>query len=147
MIICSLVNGSAAPVLQPLEWDFEQREIITASVSSRMHVEAGPGAGKTAVACARVAHLIRAGRADPSNILLISFTRTAVHEIRGRISRHLDNPRDAASVRISTVDSFSWRFWTGFLKDDIEDPFVGFDATIQAAIGMLQGRHPDLLDY
>jgi hypothetical protein len=67
--------------------------------------------------------------------------------MRDRISGYLDSPRDAASIRISTVDSFSWRFWTGFLKDEIADPFVGFDCTIQAAIGMLEQRHPDLLQY
>jgi hypothetical protein len=130
-----------------LHWDSDQRDVIEAPAIKRMNVEAGPGAGKTAVACARVAHLIGVEGVEPGNILLISFTRTAVYELRDRISRYLDNSRDAASIRISTVDSFSWRFWTGFLKDEINDPFAGFDCTIESAIRMLEDRHPDLLQY
>jgi hypothetical protein len=130
-----------------VNWDPEQQQVINAPASVRLNVEAGPGAGKTAVACARVAHLIRHQGIEPTNILLISFTRTAVREMRDRISHYLDNARDAASIRISTVDSFSWRFWTGFLKDEITQPFAGFDVTIQSAIGMLEEGHPDLLQY
>ena len=130
-----------------VDWDPEQLHVINAGANVRLNVEAGPGAGKTAVACARVAHLIRHQGIEPTNILLISFTRTAVREMRDRISHHLDNARDAASIRISTVDSFSWRFWTGFLKDEITQPFAGFDVTIESAIGMLEEGHPDLLQY
>lgn len=66
------------------KWDSAQIKVIEESVSSRILVSAGPGMGKTAVACARVAHMIEQG-VPASGIWLISFTRTAVREIRDRI--------------------------------------------------------------
>jgi superfamily I DNA/RNA helicase len=126
--------------------DSAQETVICADPSARLVVEAGPGTGKTAVACARVGFLIRNG-IEPTNILLISFTRTAVREMRDRIAGYLADPRDAAAIRISTIDSFSWRFWTGFLRDEIEDPFAGYEQTIDQARRMLQQRHPDLVEY
>ena len=103
--------GSEESMRPRFSFDSEQNGVILAEGSARLHVEAGPGSGKTAVACARVGNLIQCGM-DPSNILLVSFTRTAVQEMRDRIAIFLENPRDAAAVRIATVDSFSWRFWT-----------------------------------
>ena len=66
--------------------DASQDAIVTAPTDARMLVEAGPGYGKTDVACARVAHLIADGVAPPQ-ILLLSFTRTAVREMRTRIQQ------------------------------------------------------------
>ncbi len=62
--------------------DPSQRAVIReAPREARQVVAAGPGFGKTAVACGRVAALLRAG-VEPSRILLLSFTRTAVREMR-----------------------------------------------------------------
>src|SRR5438128_1840838 len=138
--------GPEESVRSKLSFDSEQSGVILAIGSARLNVEAGPGSGKTAVACARVSNLIQDGM-DPANILLISFTRTAVQEMRDRIGTFLADPRDAAAVRIATVDSFSWRFWTGFLKDEIENAFLGYEATIAGALSLLKARPPELLDY
>ncbi len=43
------------------KWTEEQSEIISSRPSARLLVEAGPGTGKTAVACARVAALVDQG--------------------------------------------------------------------------------------
>ena len=59
------------------DWDLEQLEIIMEPPASWQLVAAGPGTGKTAVACQRVAYLVDEG-VPPSRILLVSFTRTAV---------------------------------------------------------------------
>jgi len=67
-------------------------------------VSAGPGMGKTAVACARVAQLIADG-VEPANIWLVSFTRTAVREIRNRIAALVQWEDRASAVRITTLDS------------------------------------------
>ena len=66
-------------------WDAEQMRVITADSDARLIVEAGPGTGKTAVACARLAHLISEEDIEPSKILMISFTRAAAAEIRARL--------------------------------------------------------------
>lgn len=134
-------------VLRPqLVFDHEQAAVVQAPIQSRMLIEAGPGSGKTAVACARVGYLIEQG-AEPANILLVSFTRTAVQEMRDRIESFLHDPRDAAGVRIATVDSYSWRIWTGFLKDEIDDPFEGYGSTIAGALNLLKSKPPEVIGY
>ena len=74
-----------------MDWDEEQLSVINDEKSSRQIVEAGPGTGKTAVACARVASLIDVHEVPPSKIWLLSFTRTAVREIRNRIEDYVDD--------------------------------------------------------
>lgn len=96
------------------EWDPAQRKIIESSVDDRILVDAGPGTGKTAVACARVAWLIDRAEVLPGNIWLISFTRTAIQEIRSRIQDSLEDEGDAFSVRIATLDSHAWKIHSGF---------------------------------
>ena len=64
--------------VEPIVWDDCQERVIKAPPGNRVLVHAGPGTGKTAVACARVAHLIDGKEIEPSRIWLISFTRTAV---------------------------------------------------------------------
>ncbi len=71
-----------------VEDDDLQGDVITAPASDRLLVDAGPGTGKTYVACSRVAALINEG-VPAGRIWLVSFTRTAVQEIRARWSRIL----------------------------------------------------------
>ncbi|MCX3421176.1 UvrD-helicase domain-containing protein [Pseudomonas aeruginosa] len=40
------------------DWDADQLRVIEEDADSRLIVEAGPGTGKTAVACARLAYMI-----------------------------------------------------------------------------------------
>jgi hypothetical protein len=112
-------DGEAAPefhVVPPalIEWDESQREVIDAPPEDRLLVGAGPGTGKTAVACARVSQLIDQGGLEPSRIWLISFTRTAVREIRDRIAAYLEDASAAYAVKIATLDSHAWTIHSGF---------------------------------
>ncbi|HOJ96950.1 MAG TPA: UvrD-helicase domain-containing protein [Methanospirillum sp.] len=95
-------------------FDSEQTLIITAPSDKRILVDAGPGTGKTAVACARVSWLIDTCGVNPSHIWFISFTRTAVQEIRKRIMEYLKNPNYAYIIKIATIDSCSWTINQGF---------------------------------
>ena len=97
-----------------IEWDKSHREVIDAPLEDRMLVGAGPGTGKTAVACARVSQLIDQGGLEPSRIWLISFTRTAVREIRDRIAAYLEDASAAYAVKIATLDSHAWTIHSGF---------------------------------
>jgi hypothetical protein len=92
-------------------WDTDQRKVITADSDARLIVEAGPGTGKTAVACARLAHLISEDDVEPSNTWMISFTRTAVAEIRARLHSYVGDASFA--IRIATVDSHAWSIHSG----------------------------------
>lgn len=98
-------------------WSEKQTDIIHSPANSRMLVNAGPGTGKTAVACARIAYLINQLGVQPVNIWLVSFTRTAVHELRSRIADYLDQKYQAAGIRIATIDSHAWSIHSGFSKE------------------------------
>ncbi|WP_262269608.1 UvrD-helicase domain-containing protein [Microvirga yunnanensis] len=93
------------------DWDADQLRVIEADTEARLIVEAGPGTGKTAVACARLAYLINEEDIEPSNTWMISFTRTAVAEIRARLHSYV---RDASfAIRIATIDSHAWSIHSG----------------------------------
>jgi len=97
-----------------IQWDRSQRQVIDAPHTDRLLIGAGPGMGKTAVACARVSQLIDQHGLEPSRIWLISFTRTAVREIRDRIATYLEDASAAFAVRIATLDSHAWAIHSGF---------------------------------
>ena len=97
-----------------IEWDKSQRDVIDSPHQDRLLVGAGPGTGKTAVACGRVSHLIDLNGLESSRIWLISFTRTAVQEIRERIAAHLEDASAAYAVKIATLDSHAWSIHSGF---------------------------------
>lgn len=128
-----------------LAWTDEQRRIIEAGGSARLLVEAGPGTGKTAVACGRIAELLGRG-VTPENVLMISFTRAAVAEIRARIVQHA-GPR-AARIRVSTLDSDAWRLRYGFDLGPVDQLLEGqHDSGIDAAVALIEANPPELLDY
>lgn len=98
-----LVHDAAASI--QVKWDDSQHGAIEAPQGARLLVCAGPGTSKTAVACMRVAHLIASDGLDPGAIWLVSFTRTAIVEIRDRIAGHLEDAE------------YAYGFFNGLLAD------------------------------
>jgi hypothetical protein len=100
-------------------------------------VIAGPGAGKSAVACQCAAYLVDEA-IPPSRILLVSFTRTAVAELRDRIVSYAVAGAVARTVRISTIDSHAWSIDGGRLnrQQRVDTP--------AASLGRLAGEKPSL---
>lgn len=154
----SVRSPVAAPPLAPREardggtmtgfvWSSEQKAVIEAPKVDWVLVEAGPGTGKTAVACARVAHLLDQGVPGHA-IIMVSFTRTAVTELRARIRTLARESRGAASVRITTLDSEAWHLGVGFgtmtAKDRLE---AGYSANIRDAVKLLKKEDPALMEW
>lgn len=148
-IIAPKVPTALAAVRAP---DSSQDEIITAPVDARMLVEAGPGYGKTDVACARVAALIARG-VPPPQLLLLSFTRTAVREMRARIQQLAAGGTDVRGVEIRTLDSFAWRLRRGLLDPDARIRAFGYEESIRAVadglgtLGAQKDRSDDVREY
>ena len=114
-------------------WDAEQMRVITADSDARLIVEAGPGTGKTAVACARLAHLISEEDIEPSNILMISFTRAAAAEIRARLHSYVGEASYA--IHNATIDSHAWAVRSGH---DPNARLTGsYDDNIERVIALL----------
>ncbi len=99
---------------EPFQLAPEQLEVVEAAPSARLRVDAGPGTGKTAVAIARVAWLLEKGELEPDEIWLVSFTRTAVQELRNRIAERVHDEDLASGLRISTLDSMAWQIRSRF---------------------------------
>ena len=127
-------------------WDKAQIQVIEESEQNRILVSAGPGMGKTAVACARVASMIARG-VPASGIWLISFTRTAVREIRDRIQLLANGNPEVGAVRISTLDSQAWHLRYGFGHHEDANLFRGFEVNIREAIEMLDDPQDQLREY
>jgi tetratricopeptide (TPR) repeat protein len=94
-------------------FDDSQQKIIRKKPEARIQVDAAPGTGKTMVACSRIAWLIDHENIEPHNIWVISFTRTAVQEIRNRIQDFLTDKYDIAGINIATIDKFAWSIHSG----------------------------------
>jgi hypothetical protein len=124
--------------------DRSQRAVVDAAASARQVVVAGPGFGKTAVACDRVVALLREG-VPSSAILLLSFTRTAVREMRSRIASQARDVLGADAVEIRTLDSFAWRVRTGLSQTPQET--LGFGASIDTTVGVLAAPNEDVRAY
>lgn len=123
--VTTLTQPLAAPTL-------EQQRVIKLSAQSTAVVVAGPGSGKTYTLLRRAARLFDSGGLDPSEVLVLSFTRAVVHELRRR--GHED-----ASVRIlpETFDSFASRLLRE-IDPSGEWAQLSFDRRIERATAMIR---------
>jgi len=95
-------------------------------------VSAGPGTGKTWTLLRRAVRLVDGEQLAPSDLLMLSFTRSVVHEL-GRRDRR-DHIRRSAFPE--TFDSFASRLLRENAPDDRWTRY-GFDRRIVAAIELL----------
>lgn len=83
-------------------------------------VLAGPGSGKTRVITYRTKHLIEQGHVDPSNILVITFTKAAALEMKQRFQAMTD--RKYVTVNFGTFHAVFFgilRHAYGYSSDNI----------------------------
>lgn len=90
----------------------EQKKAVE-SDSSRILCLAGAGSGKTRVLIERITRLIRQGKARPSEILAITFTRKAASEMKERLSINLGN-QIAGHVNINTFHAIGLKMLKEF---------------------------------
>lgn len=106
-------------------------------------VFAGAGSGKTRTLTYRAAYLIQKQNVDPSQILLVTFTNKAAHEIKSRIQKLLKNSRKdeiplantfhSWCARILRVEAHNAKIKPNFLIYDEKDQL----ATIKKAFEKL----------
>ena len=125
-----------------LNWTKEQLEIIEADEERRIVVNAMPGAGKTAVACAKISEMIDEG-VPPSQIWLMSFTRTAVQELRNRIASFAEEDENVIGVKIATIDSRAWHLRFGMRDEQGKNLFQDYDLSILDALALIKTNPED----
>lgn len=108
----------------------EQKDIATAPADQRILVIAGAGTGKTHVLVERLATLAdQYSLSLADEVLVMSFSRAAVGEIRRRMRQHIGTLPYGA---VATFDSFASRLLTRH-GSSIDWTSKGFDERIEAA--------------
>lgn len=115
----------------------EQRRVVELPFDAKTLVVADAGTGKTDILVARLAHLIdRELLAPGREVLVLSFSRAAVGEIRHRVRRQ----ESAASyAHAATFDSFATRLLDGVLGNGSWSE-AGYDGRIQACVELIHAN-------
>lgn len=106
-----------------IKYNGNQKKAIT-HTDGPLLVAAGPGSGKTSVIAARCAYLIKKANVAPSNILVITFTKSAAIEMQQRF-------RKFPGIRNSQADQVN---------------FGTFHSTFYRIINSYYGTHIKVLD-
>ncbi|MEU4494767.1 UvrD-helicase domain-containing protein [Streptomyces sp. NPDC023998] len=110
--------GAEHPAAPPLT--IEQQAVVDLPCDAKALVTAGAGAGKTHTLVRRLDMLVERDDLVPGEILVLSFSRAAVRELRSRIVQHA---AAAERVRVQTFDGWA----TGILSE--LDPDGGWNST------------------
>src|SRR4051812_27934575 len=76
------------------------------TVEGPVLVIAGPGTGKTHILTLRIANILRLTQANPTNILVLTFTESAARTVRARLGGLIGDAA-ARDVFISTFHGFA----------------------------------------
>lgn len=82
-----------------------QQKKAVETIEGPVLVLAGPGTGKTQVLTLRIANILRQTQMNPYNILCLTFTESAAHEMRERLSSIIGTA--AYDVEINTFHGFA----------------------------------------
>lgn len=127
--------------MKAANWTGEKEPIITAPPASRILVEAGPGTGKTFTLIERLKYLVSHYNLAPaSEILVLSFSVSAVTEIRKRLAQAVSGghyPDSLDFLQIRTFDSWASRLLIDAgLGSDLQGR--NYDDRIQMAVNLLR---------
>ncbi len=97
----------------------EQAVVVTADAYQNQRILASAGSGKTTTITARISYLIERYGVDPSQIVLVTFSRNAAREMVGRV-RALCGP---VAVWAGTFHGLAKKILTDYDYASIRDPF------------------------
>ena len=127
-------------ILESLRND-AQEEIVAAPRDRNRLVLAGPGSGKTRVVVHRCAYLLRIERIHPERILVVCFSRAAMHELRTRLRDLVGDL--ARQVAVHTYHSLALSLTERSMAaraDAAGEEHIDFDGIIEEANRRLRGE-------
>src|ERR1035437_6590266 len=80
-----------------------QKEAVD-TIDGPVMVVAGPGTGKTQILALRIGYILKKTDTGPDGILCLTFTNSAVKEMRERLRKYIG--AEASKVKVSTFHSF-----------------------------------------
>lgn len=115
----------------------EQQAIVAAPLEGNQLVLAGPGSGKTRVLVHRIAWLLRECLVEPGAIMVLTFGRSAAHEVRSRLWNLVG--MDAAGVVVQTLHGLAMRLTgTSYAVAAERNETIDFSQVIRLATRHLQ---------
>lgn len=131
--------------MPPKNLSEEQKLIAEESFLIKMLLLAGPGTGKTHTLIHRLKYLILQEGLEPyQEVLVLSFSRAAVAEIRSRVSIVAENEKfdDFRFLNVWTFDSFATRL---LLASGIDNDLssLDYDSRIALAVNQLQDENSE----
>ena len=135
----------------------KQDTIKTQNPQERTIVNAGPGTGKTWILIEKIKYMLSDLEINPSNILVLCFSRAAVEVIRNRLEEAAscgELPLNWHQVDVRTFDSFATYLiaWIqdnvpGILPDYYTLEYQNYDERIHTAAGILNKQKDLFAEY
>ena len=135
----------------------KQDTIKTQNPQERTIVNAGPGTGKTWTLIEKIKYMLSDLEINPSNILVLCFSRAAVEVIRNRLEEAAscgELPLNWHQVDVRTFDSFATYLiaWIqdnvpGILPDYYTLEYQNYDERIHTAAGILNKQKDLFAEY
>lgn len=130
-------SSSWEAIVEQLNNPVQQKIVSDDREKTNVLVLAGPGSGKTRTLVHRIAYLVRVRRENPSGILVLSYNRHAVTEIRARLRELIGD--DARLVTVSTCHALAMRLvGASFVGTSVETR--DFDEVVREAVRQLEGE-------
>lgn len=116
-----------------------QEKLVSEKADLNRIILAGPGSGKTRIIVHRVAYLLGVLRAAADSIIVLTFNRSAAHEVRRRL--HGLVGEQGYGVTVLTYHALALRL-TGTSLAALAEAGAGvdFDAILHQAIALLEGK-------
>tara|TARA_B110001450_G_scaffold256226_1_gene285913 strand:- start:1560 stop:3833 length:2274 start_codon:yes stop_codon:yes gene_type:complete len=127
-----------------IEWDDRQKKVLNAASTKRLLISAPPGAGKTELVASKVLDMINKLEIEPSKILLISFTNSAVQEMRERILRNSLHNKFPYGIQLITIDKKAFKVNTT-IREDFR--LTGsYEKNLEDFLEIVQGKNYEFLE-
>ena len=126
------------------EWTPKQLEVLNENTQSRLLVEAPPGAGKTELVAEKVYRLISEQKVLPKNIFLVSFTNTAVYEMKHRIFSKFNHGSEVRGINLTTLDKNAFQ-----VNSTLRDSYAldgDYETSLEKLQEIIEGRNYDFME-